>query len=132
MTRHASGPDDIRAMADEVARLMASRFGGARRGESPPLHAMLRRRGGALPRRLRAHAAALAEADIRSAQPRIARQLDLARLSRAHAALVAHLRPLGELSRLRHGAAGLAATIALGLLVLAAAAVWIMVRRGLI
>ena len=53
MTRQATSPDDIRDMADEVARLIAARFGGARRGERPPLGVMLRRRGGALPRRLR-------------------------------------------------------------------------------
>ena len=63
MTRHATCPDDIREMADEVSRLIAARFGGARRGERPPLHIMLRRRGGALPRRLRRQAHALAQAD---------------------------------------------------------------------
>lgn len=130
MRRHATGPDDIREMADEVSRLLAARFGGARRGERPPLQVMLRRRGGALPRRLRRQAAALAQADQLSAQPKIARQLDLARLSRAHQALLAHLQPLGELSRWQGRAIGFAATVALGLLVLAAAVVWIMLRRG--
>lgn len=117
-------------MADEVSRLMASRLGGARRGEQPPLHVMLRRRGGALPRRLRRQAAALARADQMSAQPKIARQLDLAGLSRAHAALTAHLQPLGELSRWRDRAVGSAASLALGLLVLAAVGLWIVIRRG--
>lgn len=117
-------------MADEVSRLMASRFGGARRGEQPPLAVMLRRRGGALPRRLRRQALALARADQMSAQPKIARQLDLAGLSRAHGALTAHLQPLGELSRWRNRAIGFGASVALGLLVLAAVGVWIMIRRG--
>lgn len=130
MTRHATGPDDIRDMAHEVSRLMASRFGGARRGEQPPLAVMLRRRGGALPRRLRRQAAALAKADQRSAQPKVARQLDLAGLSRAHAALIAHLQPLGELSRWQGRAAAFAASVVLGLLVLGAVALWILVRRG--
>ncbi|WP_347139362.1 hypothetical protein [Paracoccus sp. SSK6] len=130
MTRHATSPDDIRDMADEVSRLIAARFGGARRGERPPLHIMLRRRGGALPRGLRKQAAALAQADQLSAQPKIARQLDLARLSRAHQALTAHLQPLGELSRWQGRALGFAASVTLGLLVLAAFVVWIMLRRG--
>lgn len=117
-------------MADEVARLMAARFGGARRGERPPLHVMVRRRGAALPGKLRKHARRLAEADRISAQPRIARQQDLAALSRAHAALVGHLQPLGELSRWQGRAIGFAASVAFGLLVLAALIVWIMVRRG--
>lgn len=132
MTRSASSPDDIRDMADEVSRLIASRFGGARRGERPPLSVMVRRRGGALPRRLRRRALALARADELSAQPKVARQLDLVRLSRAHQALIAHLQPLGELSRWQGRAIGFAASVALGLLVLAAVVIWIMVMRGIL
>ena len=130
MSRNATGPDDIRDMADEVSRLIAARFGGARRGEHPPLHIMLRRRGGALPRRLRKQALALADADQLSAQPKIARQLDLAQLSRAYQALMAHLQPLGELSRWQGRATAFAASVAFGLLVLAAVVVWIMLKRG--
>lgn len=132
MTRSASSPDDIRDMADEVSRLIASRFGGARRGERPPLSVMVRRRGGALPRRLRRQALALARADELSAQPKVARQLDLVRLSRAHQALIAHLQPLGELSRWQGRAISFAASVALGLLVLAAVVIWIMVMRGIL
>lgn len=130
MTRSATGPDDIRDMADEVSRLIAARFGGARRGERLPLHVMLRRRGGALPPRLRKQAVALARADQLSAQPKIARQLDLATLSRAHQALTAHLQPLGELSRWRGRVITFAASVTLGLLVLAAIVIWMLLRRG--
>lgn len=130
MTRHATNSDDIRDMADEVSRLIASRFGGARRGERPPLAVMLRRRGGALPRRLRKQAWTLAKADELSAQPKIARQLDLSGLSRAHQALITHLQPMGELSRWQGRAVSFAASVVLGLLVLAAVVVWILVRRG--
>src|SRR5690606_12590125 len=101
-----------------------------RRGERPPLSVMLRRRGGALPRRLRQQAVALARADEISAQPKIARQLDLPRLSRAYQALIAHLQPLGELSRWRGRAIGFAASVALGLLVLASVVIWILLWRG--
>ena len=83
-----------------------------------------------MPRKLRSQAAALAQADLLSAQPKIARQLDLANLSRSHQALTAHLQPLGELSRWQGRAISFAASIALGLLVLAAAAIWIMLARG--
>ena len=130
MTRNATNADDIRDMADEVSRLIAARFGGARRGERPPLSVMLRRRGGALPRRLRKKAWALAQADQLSAQPKVARQLDLPGLSRAHQALITHLQPLGELSRWQGRAIGFAASVVLGLLVLAAATVWILLQRG--
>lgn len=117
-------------MADEVARLMADRFGGARRGERPDMQTMLRRRGGALPRKLRRRARVLAEADLHSAQPKIARQLDLPAISRAHHALVAHLRPLGEMSRWRNHALSFAASVVFGLMLLAAVVIWVMVRRG--
>lgn len=126
----AQTPDDIRAMADEIAQLMADRFGGARRGEFPRLGDMIRRRGGALPRRLRRQAAALAEAEARIAQPRVARQIDMRAVARAHAALTSHLRPLGSISRWQNRALNFAASIALGLLVLGAVVVWLMVQRG--
>ena len=132
MTRKGQNFEDIPALADEIAVLMASRLGGARRGERPPLHVMLRRRGGALPARLRARAARLAEADRLSAQPKIARQLPRARLGRDHAALAAHLRPLGELSRWQGRAVSFGASVALGLLVVGALAIWIMLQRGLL
>lgn len=126
----ARTPDDIRDMADEVARLMGDRLGGARRGEFPSLGDMIRRRGAALPGRLRAQAKVLAEADQWRAQPRVARQMDLRPAARAHAALVKHLRPLGGVSRWQGRAVNLAASLALGLLVLAALVIWLMVRRG--
>ncbi|SIS84581.1 hypothetical protein SAMN05421772_106138 [Paracoccus saliphilus] len=130
MTRDAQTIEDVRDMADEVARLMADRFGGARRGERPDMQAMLRRRGGALPRKLRRMAKVLAEADLHSAQPRIARQLDLPAISRAHHALIAHLQPLGEMSRWRNRALNFAASVLFGLMLLAAVLIWVMIRRG--
>lgn len=123
-------PDEVRRLADEVAALMASRLGGARRGTSPDLAAMLRRRGAALPRRLRAQAVHLAEVDRLAASPRIARQIDLKAATRGHAALVKHLRPLGALSRWQDRFGGFAAAVALGLVVLGIAVIWVLVWRG--
>lgn len=132
MTRTPSSFEDIPEMADEVAVLMASRFGGARRGERPPLAQMMRRRGGALPAGLRRRAARLAKAGSMAAQPKVARQLPLDDLARDHAALVAHLRPLGEISRWQGRAIGFAASVVLGLLVLGGLALWVMVKRGML
>lgn len=124
--------DEVRRMADEVAALMSSRLGGARRGTSPDLATMLRRRGAALPRNLRRQANRLVELDRLAAAPRIARQIDLRAASRDHAALVKHLRPLGALSRFQGRATGVAAAVALGLLLLGIAVIWILVWRGYI
>lgn len=124
--------EDIRPMADEVASLMAARFGGLRRGHHADLEDMLRKRGGALPRRLRREARFMAQADRMVGQPKLARQVDFARLDHAHKALTAYLRPLGQGARLQGGAIGIVSSVILGLLVLGALAIWIMLRRGLI
>lgn len=130
MVRDTKTFDEIGPMADEVSRLLSARFGGARRGELPPLHVMVRRRGGALPRKLRKEAMRLAEADRLSAQPKIARQQDMAALERGHRALLGYLQPLGEISRWQGRAISFAASVALGVLVLAAVVIWILVWRG--
>ncbi|WP_411837330.1 hypothetical protein [Paracoccus sp. ME4] len=130
MMRKAHSFEDIPVMADEIADLIAARFGGARRGERPDLALMLRRRGGALPARLRRRAARLAEAQRLSRQPRVARQLPLDRLSRDHAALSAHLRPLGGAARLQGRAVGIAASVAFALLMVGALSIWVALRQG--
>jgi hypothetical protein len=132
MTNTPTSFEDIPDMADEVAILMASRFGGARRGERPPLLQMVRRRGGALPARLRRRAARLAKSAHLAGQPKVARQLSLDDAGRDHAALVAYLRPLGEISRWQGRAVAFTASIVLGLLVLVAVALWVMVKRDML
>lgn len=123
-------PDRVRQMADEVAQLMAERLGGLRRGQRADLATMLRRRGGALPRPLRREALALRDAATLAGAPRIARQLDQTRAARAHAALVRHLKPLGQFSRIQGRATGISAAVALGLLLLGATVIWLLVWRG--
>ncbi len=123
--------DDVLAMADEVAALMAQRLGGARRGSQPDLATMMRRRGRALPRRQRRAAQVLLKAQAQAVSPRIARQMDNAPAVRAHAELLRYLRPLGASARWKAGALNVAAAVMMGLLLTGAAAVWIMVRRGL-
>ena len=132
MKQQAATIDDIHRMADEVAQLMASRFGGTRRGEQPRLQDMLRRRGAALPRKLRRQALELARADQLCAQPRVGRQQDMRALGHAHHALIRHLRPLGEISRFQHRAVQIAAVLALSLLLMTALAIWLALQRGLL
>ncbi|MTH64445.1 hypothetical protein [Paracoccus shanxieyensis] len=126
------GIQNIRPMADEVAGLMAARFGGAKRGQQPDLEGVMRKRGGALPRKLRREAMFLVQADRMAGQPKLARQVDQDRLLRAHKALTAYLRPLGQGARLQGGFIRWASGVVLGLMVLAALVVWIMLQRGLI
>lgn len=126
------GIENIRTMADEVAGLMAARFGGIKRGQQADLESMLRKRGGALPRKLRREARVMLQADRMAGQPKLARQVDFDRFERAHKALVGYLRPLGQGMRLQGGAISVAASVLFGLLVLGAVAVWVMLKRGLI
>lgn len=124
--------EETRHMADEIAGLMAARFGGTRRGEVVTLDQMLHRRGGALPRRLRREARFLARADLMAHAPKTGRQVDLAHVSRAHRALTDYLRPLYAGQRVQNGALRMSASIAFGLMVMGLLIVWVLVWRGLI
>lgn len=122
--------EDIRKMADEVAGLMAARFGGQRRGQRRDLAEMIRKKGAAMPRRLRREARFLAWADAQVGQPKLARQVDFMQVLRAYDALVSHLEGLGQSRRLWCSVLNVAATVAFGLLLAGAAAIWILLRRG--
>ncbi|MDO5630498.1 MAG: hypothetical protein Q4G22_01530 [Paracoccus sp. (in: a-proteobacteria)] len=128
--KEARTPEDLRRMANDVARLMADRFGGAQRGEFPSLADMIRRRGAALPRHLRRQAMILAQADAVVAAPRIARQIDKRPATRAHHALIRYLTPLGSVSRWKNRTVNFAASVAFGMLMLGAVIVWVMTARG--
>ena len=119
---------DIREMADEVAALMAQRLGG--RAEAVDLPRMVRRKGAALPRRLRGKAAWLADASVQAGHPRIARQLDQRQARKAHRALTRYLRPLGEGTRLAQGTLTVLARVMMALLVVGGLTVWYLVGSG--
>ncbi|WP_299359115.1 hypothetical protein [uncultured Paracoccus sp.] len=122
--------DELQRMADEVAGLMASRLGGARRGRRPDLATMIRRRGQALPRRHRKAADLLARSVSHASAPRIARQIDMGLVRDSHRQLVEYLRPLGSRRRLVEGATNIAASVVFGLLILSAGVIWLLVQRG--
>lgn len=121
---------DVHALADEVAQLMVQRFGGARRGARPDLRTMLRRRGGALPRRQRKAAERLAALQQKAMVPRVARQIDTAPALRDHAEIVKYLRPLGAGRRWSNSATNIAAAVMFGLMLLGAVVLWVLVWRG--
>lgn len=121
-------PARVQKMTDQVSRLMADRLGA--RGSS--LRERVDRKGGALPRRVRRAAEVLATAETMNASPKMARRIDLQGVSRAHAACVKYLRPLGAGTRRSGYFLGVAASIALGLSAIALAALAVMRWRGLI
>ncbi|MCL7464491.1 hypothetical protein [Phaeovulum sp. NW3] len=121
-------PMALQQMTDRVARLMEQRLGAKGHG----LQAKLRARSRALPRKVRRAVAVLAEAEALAAAPKIARQLDPARVQKAHDIAVHHLQPLGAADRLRATVLGIAASVVLALLVTGAGVLAVMVWRGLI
>lgn len=121
---------DVHALADEVAQMMVQRLGGARRGTSPDLKTMLRRRGGALPRRPRKAAERLAALQQKARVPRVARQIDPTPALRDHAEVMKYLRPLGAGRRWKNSLSNIAAAVLFGLMLLAAGVLWVLVWRG--
>ncbi|TKW68310.1 MAG: hypothetical protein DI616_04235 [Paracoccus denitrificans] len=123
-------PLNVRSWAEEVAVLMATRLGGAGRGEAIDLDTMLRRRGGALPRNLYKKAVILRDAEQVTNMPKIARQTDFRDAAQAHADLVAYLKPFGRVTWMQEKATNFAASVVFGLLVLGIVIVWVLVWRG--
>lgn len=123
-------PLNVRSWAEEVAVLMATRLGGARRGEVVTLDSMIRRRGGALPRSLRRKARTLRDAEHITNAPKIARQTDFSAAAQAHADLVAYLKPFGRVTRMQEKATNFAASVVFGLLMLGIVIIWLLVSQG--
>lgn len=121
-------PTTLHQMTDHVARLMEQRLGAKGHG----LQAKLRARSRALPPKVRRAVAVLAEAEALAASPKIARQLDPARVQKAHDIAVRHLQPLNAGARLRRLALTIAASIALALLVTGGGVLAVLALRGLI
>jgi len=119
-------PQTLHQMSARVAQLMEERLKARGQG----LRAKLAHRGRALPRRLRAEAEILAEAEAKSLSPKLARQIDMERVSLAYDALVRHLNPLGAGERRLSFVINTAASAVLIGLVVGAAVVGFMAWRG--
>lgn len=119
-------PQTLHQMSARVAQLMEERL----KARGTGLRAKLARRGRTLPRKLRAEAALLADAEEKSLSPKLARQIDMERVSLAYDALVHHLKPIGAGERRMSFVVNLAATVVLVVLVTGAALLGFMVWRG--
>ena len=115
----------IRQMTAQVSQLLADRLGA--RGRTLRAQVDGAR---ALPRRVRKAAGILAEAEMLSASPRMARRLDMAQIGRAHAACVKYLRPIGAGARARRFVLDVTVSVVFGLVVIAAAAIGLAHWRG--
>ncbi len=120
-------PTRVQQMAEQVSQLLADRLGA----RGPSLRAQVDA-ARALPRRVRRAAGVLAGAQEMAASPKMARRLDMAAISRAHAVCVRFLRPIGAGERAGRLALGVAANAALGMGVVGALAIAVARWRGLI
>ena len=118
----------VHQMAERVAGLMQERLGVRGKG----LAGKLRRGRRALPRKLRPEADLLAAAEAQAENPKLALQLDDARIAQAYDALVRHLSPMGRSDRRVAMLRSAAASAALALLVVAALFIAIAAWRGLV
>lgn len=119
-------PQTLHQMSERVAQLMAERL----KARGTGLRAKLAHRGRALPRKLRAEAELLIDAEERALSPKLARQIDMERVSLAYDALVHHLKPIGVGARRRGYALDLAAIVVFVLIVTAVVVIAAMVWRG--
>lgn len=116
----------IQQMAERVAALMEERLGI--RGAD--LAAKLKRGGRILPRKVRVAAAELARAAEMSRTPRLWAQVDEARVTAKFDICMKHLSAIDRRSRRIGVVVGMAASVALGLLVLTAAVIAVLKWRG--
>lgn len=116
----------VKEMVAEVSDLLADRMKA--RGED--MAARLRHVRRRLPRRLRAEADRLAEAEEMAGHPRLAQQLDHERLAEAHAVLMRHLAPMGAADRRIGWILSILASVAFNLLLLFALLIAVLIWRG--
>ncbi|RWR10488.1 hypothetical protein [Paenirhodobacter populi] len=118
----------IQQMTAQVFRLMGERLGA----HGATLADRLASRGGSLPAKVRRAAEVLAQAEQMAASPKLARQLNTDEIARAHRTCVKYLKRLGSGERARSLALNVAATLVLGLVILAAGIITVLRLRGFV
>lgn len=116
----------VKQMADRVAGLMEERL----RIRGATLSDKLGRGGRLLPRRVRSSARLLADAAERAGNPRLAAQLDHARIAAAYDDCLRHLQPIGSAARVRNTILDASAMLAAVAIVTAALVISVLVWRG--
>ncbi|WP_372837697.1 hypothetical protein [Phaeovulum sp.] len=119
-------PQTLHQMSARVAQLMEERL----KARGTGLRAKLAHRGRSLPRKLRAEADLLCDAEAKSLNPKLSRQIDIERVSAAYDALVRYLKPLGAGERRTTLAVNMLATVVFVVVVTAGAVMGIMFWRG--
>lgn len=122
------GKITIQQMSDRVAELMEQRLGARGTG----LTAKLRRGANRLPRKVRAAARELARAGEMAENPKLLVQIDEAVVAQNYDTCVKYLGPLNRRARAMAMLTGMAAQVAMGILLLALIVMAILRYRGLL
>ena len=113
---------DISAKSLAIRQQLEAKLGV----KSRDLSQALRRAGRRLPRRVRAQAAVLVEAEKRAGHPKLARQMDGGAVREAYAHVTAHLRAIDGADARKGRILGLAGVIAFNLLlIIVAFVIWL-------
>lgn len=118
----------IQQMADRVASLMEQRL----RVRGQGLSEKLRKGGRLLPRKVRTAAEALAEGAAMAQNPRLLLQVDQAAVAAAYDVCVRHLGGVSGADRRKGAIIGVAASIAMSVLVVALLVIAVLVWRGFV
>jgi hypothetical protein len=118
----------LEQMVDEVREGLQSAL--QVRGKS--LEVQVRRAGRRLPRSIRSDAAYLAQSVGLAQNPKLAKMIDMSRVQRAHAAVLAHLETIDLASERKTAALNMIASIAFALLVTGVLVLFVLVQRGFV
>lgn len=114
----------LQQMADRVAGMMEERL----RIRGKDLKTKLRRGGRLLPRKVRHAAEALADAAERGQNPKLLVQVDMGKVAQDYDICVHHLATVTQRGGLKARLIGVAATVALGLLLVGV--LWLFIQRS--
>jgi len=119
-------PDNVQRYADEVKSLIEMRLGVKAR----TLETALAKAGRLLPKRAQRDGAYLVDAQRYIGHPKLQARVDFDKVSKAHAALVAHLKTIDPNARRITGLLGLLGVISFNLILVGVLLVMVLIWRG--
>ncbi|MEL7176227.1 MAG: hypothetical protein AAGK28_06865 [Pseudomonadota bacterium] len=119
---------DVGAKADELSALLQERL----RFRARDLHHALRKAGRRVPRRLRVEGEYIALAQHMELTPKLAKQIDMARVEAGHRNLKLFVEEINPMDRVIGGILSILGPLAFGLIVLFAVSLVVLRWRGLI
>ena len=121
-------PQDLAPQIDDIRSLLETQL----RVKGATLDKQIHRAGRLLPRRIRAEAAFLVQANLLVQNPKLARMIDPGRVQRAHDAVATYLRGIDPKDRLKGRLLNIAGIVAFNFLLIGGLVVAYLVWRGIV